>query len=112
MHTVKPWFNGKLDFSPPVTDLASQGYPLVGGRLDVLNGRPVAALVYQRNKHFINLFIWPSQDGSQGLQSVTNNGYHIYHWNQSGMTFWAISDLNTDELLVFIDDFQKSPNDK
>jgi anti-sigma factor RsiW len=107
-HTVKPWFDGKLDFSPPVTDLSAQGYPLDGGRLDYLDGRPVAALVYRRNKHFINLFIWPSQDSSSGLQSSTENGYHLIHWNRAGMTFWAISDVNAEDLITFIDDYQKS----
>ncbi len=107
-HTVKPWFNGKLDFSPPVTDLASQGFPLIGGRLDYLDGRSVAALVYQRNKHYINLFIWPSTDKQQGLQSSTYNGYHLFHWNQSGMTFWAVSDVETAELRTFVQLFQNS----
>lgn len=109
-HTVKPWFNGKLDFSPPVTDLAAQGFPLVGGRLDYLDGHPVAVLVYRRNKHIINLFIWPSsekQPGPQPVQSTSpQNGYNLFHWNQSGMTFWTISDLNVEELMIFIRDFQ------
>jgi anti-sigma factor RsiW len=105
-HTVKPWFNGKLDFSPPVTDLAGQGFPLIGGRLDYLDGRPVAALVYQRNKHYINLFIWPSTDKQAGLQNSTYNGYHFFHWNQSGMTFWAVSDVESAELGIFVQLFQ------
>jgi anti-sigma factor RsiW len=107
-HTVKPWFNGKLDFSPPVTDLTVQGFPLVGGRLDYLAGQSVAALVYQRNKHYINVFIWPSQSQVMSVQSSTDHGYHLFHWDQSGMAFWAISDLNSDELLGFIDVFRKS----
>jgi anti-sigma factor RsiW len=111
-HTVKPWFNGKLDFSPPVTDLAEQGFPLVGGRLDFLDGKPVAALVYQRNKHYINLFIWPTADLQESLQTSTYNGYHLFHWNQSGMTFWAVSDLNADELDSFIRFFQNSTNSR
>ncbi len=101
-HTVKPWFNGKLDFSPPVVDLADQGFPLIGGRLDALDGHPVAALVYQRNKHLINVFIWPPADKATGLQFSTNNGYNLFHWNQSGMTYWAISDLNPSELQGFV----------
>jgi anti-sigma factor RsiW len=107
-HTVKPWFNGKLDFSPPVTDLAQQGFPLVGGRLDYLDGRSVAALVYQRNKHYINLFIWPSTEKQAGLQNSTYNGYHLFHWDQSGMTFWAVSDVETTELKTFVQLFQNS----
>lgn len=106
-HTVKPWFDGKLPFAPPVPDLAPQGFPLAGGRLDYLDGEPVAALVYQRGKHLINLFIWPSAEKPQGLQNTTYNGYHIYHWDQSGMTFWAVSDVNPADLLAFTEAFQK-----
>jgi anti-sigma factor RsiW len=102
-HTVKPWFEGKLDFSPPVKDLAGQGFPLVGGRLDYLHNRPVAALVYQRRKHSINLFIWPSSPGSgAATKRVARQGYHMYQWSSSGMTFWAVSDLNDRELQEFV----------
>lgn len=107
-HTVKPWFDGKLDFSPPVVDLASQGFPLVGGRLDYLDGRPVAALVYRRSKHEINLFIWPTTEKNGPVQASTDNGYNISHWNQAGMTFWAVSDLNPTELQMFVEIFQKA----
>lgn len=100
-HTVKPWFNGKLDFSPPVRDLSAQGFPLVGGRLDYLEGRPVAALVYQRRRHFINLFIWPSSADS-GKQVVMQQGYNMHHWAESGMVYWAVSDLNNSELEEFV----------
>ena len=106
-HTVKPWFNGKLDFSPPVVDLAGDGFPLVGGRLDYLESRPVAALVYQRRKHFINLFIWPSTHDS-GQRTVMRQGYNLIHWTHSGMTYWAASDLNNSELQEFVRLIQKS----
>jgi anti-sigma factor RsiW len=106
-HTVKPWFNGKLDFSPPVEDLAKEGFPLVGGRLDYLENRPVAALVYQRRKHFINLFIWPSTHDS-GQRAVMRQGYNLLHWTQSGMVFWAASDLNYSELQEFVKLIQQS----
>jgi anti-sigma factor RsiW len=102
-HTVKPWFEGKLDYSPPVKDLAEQGFPLVGGRLDYLHNRPVAALVYQRRRHSINLFIWPSAPGSETTSTrMTRQGYHLFQWTQSGMTFWTVSDLNERELQDFV----------
>ncbi len=102
-HTVKPWFSGKLAFSPQVKDLANRGFPLVGGRLDYLANKPVAALVYQRRQHFINLFIWPSSNGS-GLreQTLARQGYNLIHWARSDMTYWAISDLNLSELQKFV----------
>jgi len=100
-HTVKPWFAGKLNFSPPVTDLASQGFPLVGGRLDYVGEHPVAALVYQRRLHFINLFIWPENSGSSG-ELRTPKGFNVIHSNHEGMTYWAISDMNGAELREFL----------
>ncbi len=100
-HTVKPWFDGRLDFAPDVQDWASQGFPLVGGRLDYVDNRPVAALVYKRRLHTINLFIWPTSDATSNPQNWTRQGYHIIEWNQSGMTYWAISDLGMDELAQF-----------
>ncbi len=105
-HTVKPWFNGKLDFSPPVKDLAAQEFPLIGGRLDYLGGRSVAALVYQRHKHVINLFIWPTNEkNSKPVAFKPMQGYHLIHWSEANMTFWAVSDLNEKELMEFVQDF-------
>ena len=101
-HTVKPWFNGKLDFAPDVKDLADQGFPLIGGRLDYVDNRTVAALVYQRRKHSINLFIWPSSRVTdKSTQQFSVNGYNIIHWTNSGATYWAVSDVNNADLSEF-----------
>jgi anti-sigma factor RsiW len=98
-HTVKPWFSGKLDYSPPTKDFTEQGYRLVGGRLDYLDNRPVAALVYQRSQHFINLFVWPSTENSTTKEELlARQGYNLIHWNQAGMTYWLVSELNVPEL--------------
>ena len=102
-HTVKPWFTGKLDFSPSVKNLANEGFPLVGGRLDYLENRAVAALVYQRQNHFINVFIWPSShDTHANTKALARQGYHLVHWSKAGMTYWVISDLNDTELQEFV----------
>ena len=101
-HTVKPWFDGKLDFAPPVKDFSSQGFPLIGGRLEYLNNRAVAALFYQRQKHYINLYIWPAEQSNATSEvAAKRQGYNLLHWTNSGMNFWAISDLNGVELHEF-----------
>jgi anti-sigma factor RsiW len=101
-HTVKPWFTGKLPFSPTVSDFTAQGFPLLGGRMDYFQEHPVAALVYQRRKHLINLFIWPI-DRERGARPdfAERHGYNIIHWTQSGMTFWAVSDVSMSDLRDF-----------
>jgi anti-sigma factor RsiW len=101
-HTVKPWFDGKLDFAPPVKDFSGQGFPLIGGRLEYLNNRAVAALIYQRQKHYINLYIWPAEQSNATAEVATKRqGYNLLHWTNSGMNYWAISDLNGVELHEF-----------
>jgi anti-sigma factor RsiW len=107
-HTVKPWFNGKLDFAPPVDDFGAQGFPLVGGRLDYLDGRPVAALVYQLGKHPINLFVWTAPE--KYVEKATRQavqGYNIFFWARDGMNYCAISDLAADEMQTFAALLQK-----
>jgi anti-sigma factor RsiW len=103
-HTVKPWFDGKLDFSPDVKDLADQGFRLTGGRLDYLDGRAVAALVFQRSLHVINLFESPSTEasGKPGVvQPGRQNGYNVVHWVSGGMSYWAVADIPVEELEEF-----------
>ncbi len=100
-HTVKPWFDGKLDFAPPVRDFSGAGYPLIGGRLDVLNGRTVAALVYERRKHFINLYVWPSQGSDSAERSISRQGFNLVYWSRNGMSFWAVSDVAREDLEEF-----------
>jgi len=101
-HTVKPWFAGKLDFSPAVVDLSGEGFPLVGGRLDYAAGRPVAALVYRRQAHLINLFVWPSSSTSEVAATAdVRQGYNLLHWARGQTNYWVISDLNAAELGQF-----------
>ena len=105
-HTVKPWFNGKVDFAPPIVDLSGGGFPLAGGRLDYVAGRPVAALVYRRNSHVINLFVWPASKAE--IRSVIFDGYNVMGWRQGDLEFWAVSDLNLVELSQFRGEFQEA----
>ena len=100
-HTVKPWFAGQLDYSPDVRDLEAQGFPLAGGRLEYLAGRRVAALVYRRRLHVINLFIWPGKSGSSREGRISANGYNLVHWTTGAMTYWAVSDVSAEELETF-----------
>jgi len=99
-HVVKPWFAGRIDFSPPVIDTTPSGFVLVGGRLDYLDGRPVAAIVYRRRQHVINLFIWPGS-GRSAPSADVRDGYNMLHWTSGGMTHWLASDLNAAELMQF-----------
>jgi anti-sigma factor RsiW len=108
-HTVKPWLDRRLDFAPPVRDLSDKGFALVGGRLDYLDSRAVAALVYQRRQHLINLYVWPNAPGDKEPgETQTTQGYNLINWSDSGMTFWAVSDINADELREFASDFRSA----
>src|SRR5262245_60473344 len=107
-HTVKPWFDGKIDFAPEVRDLSANGFPLIGGRLDYLDGKTVAALVYQRNKHPINLFITPAATSRSTSPAVTTRrGYNIFAWINNGLKYWAVSDLNQAELRQLAELFER-----
>lgn len=102
-HNVRPWFDGKLDFAPPVKNLTDQGFPLEGGRLDYLQDRGVAALVYQAGLHRINLLVWPSPGGvDEGPQTIDKGGYNVIHWREKEMNLWVVSDLNPAELQKFV----------
>ena len=98
-HAVKPWLSSRLDFAPPVEDLVSEGFTLIGGRLEYLGGRPVAALVYRYRQHIINVFVWPSSKNQEvSVQTWALRGYNIARFDSRGMSFWAVSDLNPDDL--------------
>jgi anti-sigma factor RsiW len=106
-HTVKPWLSGKLDFSPSVRDLTAEGFPLIGGRLDYLDSRPVAALVYRHRQHLINLFVWPysKSDKPAAMRTLSKHGYFLLHWVDGGMTYWAISDVDPADLKIFAETY-------
>jgi anti-sigma factor RsiW len=97
-HTVKPWFAGRLDFAPVVKDLDAQGFPLAGGRVEYLGGRRIAAVVYRRRLHVINLFTWPDGHADGGESRISRDGYNIVHWTTGPMTYWAVSDVSAPEL--------------
>ena len=98
-HTVKPWFNGKIDYAPNVEDWKAAGFPLLGGRMDYLNNRPVAALVYQRQKHIINVYLWPAaKEPDADMRPIALRGYHLWHGTKGGIVYWLVSDLNSSEL--------------
>ena len=99
-HTVKPWFQGKLDFAPPVLDLADTGFPLLGGRTEQLRGKGVATLAYTRGQHVIDLYVWPSASQKAQLRSV-HRGFNLLSWSDGSMQFWAVSDLDRHELAQF-----------
>src|SRR5437899_5194582 len=106
-HTVKPWLDAKLDFATPVVDLTGEGFPLIGGRLDYLDNHPVAALIYQRRKHFVNLFIWPTTPGTtETKKTMTRQGYHLLHWVDPDFNYWAVSDVSDSELQTFNQHFE------
>ena len=98
-HIVKPWFNGRIDFSPPVPELADQGFPLAGGRLDSINGKTVAAIVYHRRLHTVNLFVWPAKDSIE--RSFVKDGFAVKEWSRNGLRFAAVSDIPATELQQF-----------
>ena len=103
-HTVKPWFAGKLDFTPPVRDLAADGYPLAGGRLDYVDGRTVAELTYRRRLHAVSLFVWPEPQGADSaIKPRTLNGYSLATWRKGGMRFSAVTDAAPTELSRFVE---------
>lgn len=99
-HTVKPWFNGRVDLSPPVRDLTGEGFPLIGGRLDYVDRRAVAVLIYKRQQHVINLFVLPAQTPSRTAPAA-HRGYNLRRWMDAGREFWAVSDVNSGDLARF-----------
>lgn len=107
-HTVKPWFIGRLDFSPPVVDLADRGFPLVGGRLDRLDGQTAAAIVFRRRLHTINVFIWPAARGAVPAGTAGESGYSVESWSQGGLNFLAVSEIPASELGQFVGEYRRA----
>lgn len=106
-HTVKPWFNGRIDVAPPVIDLTAQGFTLIGGRLDYVDTRPIGAVVYKRRAHVINLFVAQTADTAhRAPRTETLQGYNVRHWSDRGLNFWAVSDIGADELAEFSAKFE------
>ena len=106
-HTVKPWFNGRLDVAPPVIDLTALGFTLIGGRLDYIDARPVGAIVYRRRLHVINLFVaQTASTESRAAKTETFQGFNVRNWSEGGLNYWAVSDIAADELAEFSDKFQ------
>jgi len=107
-HIVKPWFNGKIDFAPPVPELADKGFPLAGGRLDSINGKTVAAIVYRRRLHTVNLFVWPAKESA--ARSTVEDGFALAEWSEDGLRFAAVSDIPAQELQQFEAEYRKRSN--
>ncbi|WP_301235031.1 anti-sigma factor family protein [Pandoraea cepalis] len=106
-HTVKPWFNGRIDYAPPVADLSAKGFPLEGGRVDYVGGRTVAVLVYRTDKHPIDVYVFPARDMGAAAPTITgSDGYAIARWRRGGMTYWAITDAEPSHLRVFVEALQ------
>lgn len=108
-HTVKPWLDARLDFAPPVTDFAAQGFPLLGGRLDYVEGRRAAVMVYGRRKHMVDVFVRPAGDAPAPPRSIDRRGYHLIGWREGGFDWWAISDIDTAELRELRDLLRRPP---
>jgi len=108
-HTVKPWLDARLDFAPPVTDFAAQGFPLLGGRLDYVEGRRAAVMVYGRRKHMVDVFVRPTGDGPPPPKTAERRGYHLIGWREGGFDWWAVSDIDTAELQALRDLLRRPP---
>jgi anti-sigma factor RsiW len=104
-HVIKPWFAGRLDYSPAVVDLSSKGFELAGARLDYVQHRKVSALVYRRGAHVINLFVWPTSEADKAPRLMARQGYNVEYWDRNGMSYWAVSDMSSAELAEFADAF-------